>query len=389
LQKRWMELIGEQSIDRKRDLFKVTRDKDITSDAASHLGGSTSTRTITAETGPCPAPHRIGYRSFDRQWIIPDERLIDFPRLPLWAAERHEDELFIVEQHSTQLTSGPGVVITNLIPDMNYFNGRGGRVFPLFHPDGSANTATNLLAGLGELIGTSVSAGDLLAYVAAVAAHPAFTARFAEELVTPGIRVPLTGDADLFAMAVTLGRQLIWAATYGAAFADPSQGRPLDNIAYPASDPRRVRNLTPIGGRLPETITYDKASETIRIGNGSFGPVPERVWTYDVGGMKIIQHWFDYRKANPGGRRSSALDDIHVQEWPIEWVREFNELLTALRRISDLEPDQADLLDRIIGGPTITRADLASEGVRPAGPRDRRPRYGPHDARNDQENTLL
>jgi len=71
------------------------------------------------------------------------------------------------------------------------------------------------------------------------------------------------------------------------------------------------------------------------------------------------------------------LDDIHVKEWPIEWVREFNELLTALRRVSDLEPDQADLLGRILDGPTVSRAELVAEGVRfPASARDRRPRYG-------------
>ena len=175
---------------------------------------------------------------------------------------------------------------------------------------------------------------------------------------------------------------------YGAAFADPSQGRPLNSIAYPATDGRRVRNLTPIGAVLPERITYDGAGQTIYLGNGSFGPVTGRVWTYDVRGMKIIKHWFDSRKANPGGRKSSPLDDVHVREWPIEWVREFNELLTALRRISDLEADQADLLERIMVGPTVNRAELIAEGVRfPVSARDRRPRYGASDIR-DMENTL-
>src|SRR5215813_3165138 len=86
------------------------------------------------------------------------------------------------------------------------------------------------------------------------------------------------------------------------------------------------------------------------------------------------RYWFNYRKATPGGRHSGPLDDIQVTQWPLEWVREFNELLTALRRVSDIEPDQADLLDRIISGPTITGADLAAEGVKfPARPKDRRP----------------
>jgi len=223
-----------------------------------------------------------------------------------------------------------------------------------------------------------------------VTAHPAFTQQFVDELVTPGIRVPLTSDPDLFVRAAKLGRYLIWAATYGAVFADPAEGRPLGNTTYSTDDPRRVRNLTSVGVGLPEKITYDKAAQTIYLGGGSFSPVTERVWNYDVGGMKVVKHWFDYRKANPSGKKSSPLDSIHAAAWPIEWVREFNQLLTVLRRISELEPDQAELLARIIDGPIITQADLVSDGVRfPTNPKERRPRFSLHNEMDEQEGTLL
>ena len=261
-------------------------------------------------------------------------------------------------------------------------------MLPMLHPDGSPNVAPHLLTRLGQRLPIVVTEPDLVAYIAAVTAHPGFTARFADELVTPGIRVPLTADPDLFANAVILGRNLIWASTYGAAFADPEEGRPLGSIAYPDTDARRVQNLTPMRAGLPENITYDETSQTVYLGTGTFGPVPERVWTYDVGGMKVVKHWFDYRKTNPGGKKSTPLDDIHVSHWPIDWVREFNELLTTLRRISELEPEQAVLLDRILDGPTVSRAELAAEGVRfPASARDRRPRYEVKDI-GDVENTL-
>jgi hypothetical protein len=106
--------------------------------------------------------------------------------------------------------------------------------------------------------------------------------------------------------------------------------------------------------------------------------------------MNVIRHWFDRRKAKPGGKKSSPLDEINVPEWPVEWIREFNELLTALRRISDFEPAQSDLLDRIMNVAMITRADLATEGIRfPENKKDRQPRYGLHNVSNDHENTLL
>jgi type ISP restriction-modification system protein len=55
---------------------------------------------------------------------------------------------------------------------------------------------------------TGVGAGTLFAYLAVVLAHPGFTVRFAADLVQPGLRVPLTAEADLFAEAVDLGRQV-------------------------------------------------------------------------------------------------------------------------------------------------------------------------------------
>ena len=65
-----------------------------------------------------------------------------------------------------------------------------------------------------------------MAYVAAVMAHPAFTARFAPDLVRPGLRVPLTADASLFAEAGAIGREVIWLHCYGERFSDPAADRP-------------------------------------------------------------------------------------------------------------------------------------------------------------------
>ena len=55
----------------------------------------------------------------------------------------------------------------------------------------------------------AVSAADVLAYIGAIAAHPAYTARFQSDLVQPGLRIPLTASATLFGEAVRLGKELI------------------------------------------------------------------------------------------------------------------------------------------------------------------------------------
>jgi Type ISP C-terminal specificity domain/N-6 DNA Methylase len=265
LRARWGDLIAEQDPDRKRQLLKSTRDKDI-NDKARQLPGilRRSAKALATETELDPPVHRVGYRSFDRQWIIADTRVIDFPRIQLWDAENVSGQLFLIEQHAHTIRSGPGVVFTTLIPDTDHFKGsEGGSVLPILYPDGSPNVTPNLLAQLSKRLNITVSVQDLVAYVAAVTAHPAFTARFAQELITPGVRVPITENPGLFAEAAELGRELIWASTYGQAFADPGQGRQLGSIAYSDTDERRVRNLTPIGQAVPERMTYDSGAQII------------------------------------------------------------------------------------------------------------------------------
>ena len=73
-------------------------------------------------------------------------------------------------------------------------------------------------------------------YFAAVMAHPAFTARFKSDLVRPGLRVPLTADAKLFAKAVALGREVVWLHCYGERFADPAAGRPAGRDSLQPAD---------------------------------------------------------------------------------------------------------------------------------------------------------
>ncbi|TDQ52999.1 type ISP restriction/modification enzyme [Actinorugispora endophytica] len=380
LRARWDRLLSADQAE-KSALFKETRDRTLSSKKDPLPDTAMSDGPLEKERGACPAPKRIAYRSFDRQWLIPDNRVVDFARMDLWSAEARSGQLYLTEQHSQSVRSGPAVVFSTLIPDMHYFKGsEGGRVLPLLHPDGSANLAPGLLSCLTGVLGTPVTASDVAAYIAGTTAHPAFTEEFADELVTPGVRVPITADPDLWEELVMVGSDLVWASTYGGAFADPRAGRPEGTIAFAASDPRRPKNLTPLGDGLPDRLAYTEGEDgegTLHVGRGSFGPVTPRMWAYDVGGMNVIRKWFSYRKANPGGKKTSPLDGIHLDAWPREWITDLNELLTALRRVTDLESEQADLLDRVLSGPLITAGRLAAAGVRfPQAAKDRRPRYG-------------
>jgi predicted helicase len=203
---------------------------------------------VKDDHGAVVTPTRYGFRSFDRQWIIPDSRLINRPNPTLWDAYSPKQVyLTALEAHSP--SSGPALTFTGLIPDLHHYKGSfGGRAYPLWRDRAATqpNIKPALLIHLAKLYGQPVKAEDVIAYLAAVMAHPAFTARFTPDLVQPGLRVPLTADASLFNEAVALGREVVWLHCYGERFADPTtnrlKGHPAVAEGSGAFYPRRGRD---------------------------------------------------------------------------------------------------------------------------------------------------
>jgi hypothetical protein len=74
---------------------------------------------------------RYGFRSFDRQWIIPDNRVINRPNPELWAV-RSDQQVFLTAPSDRSPTAGPALTITALVPDLHHYAGRGGRAIPLW-----------------------------------------------------------------------------------------------------------------------------------------------------------------------------------------------------------------------------------------------------------------
>ena len=326
-------------------------------------------------------PVRYGFRSFDRQWIIPDNRLLNRPNPTLW--EKHSGrQIYLTAVNRSLPSNGPALTFTAQIPDLDHYNGRGGRVFPLW-ADAAAtepNVSPILLAELSAAYGTPASAEDLLAYLAAVAAHPGYVARFAPDLVQPGLRIPLTADPTLFAEAARLGREVVWLHTFGERFADPAQGRP----AAPPRLPEGERPFVPENGAIPRTadavpeaITYDPTSRRLRVGDGHVDNVSPAVWLYEVSGKQVLTQWFSYRgrdRSRPliGDRRPpSPLGEIGPGVWLAEYTTELLNVLNVLGRLVALEPRQADLLARICAGPILSADALkaAMAAAPPAPPR--------------------
>jgi hypothetical protein len=265
---------------------------------------------------------------------------MEMPRRALWGV-RSEKQIFISEQDVHPIKSGPGIVITSLIPDIDHFNVRGGGIRPLYRDAQGfvPNVTPGLLNELSGRLGIELEESDLLAYIAATVAHHGYTSRFAHELKDPGVRIPLTADLLLWEEALFLGRQLLWLHTFGERYADPRSGRPLGPRAL--VERYGVRNTSPIVSNppgMPESIEYDACNQVLRVGSGELQPVPPRVWEYDVGGMRVVRHWFDYRCSNPRHKkRPSELDDRNITHWTSELTEELLALLSVLKGCVELE----------------------------------------------------
>ena len=375
LRQRWRRLLAEPNPTTQSELLKTTRDRTMTSRLAALPTGDRPMgdhlRALADETDVDPPLRRVLHRSFDRKWLIADPRVIDFPRRDLWLAASHPEQVFLVEQHSKVIRSGPGVVLSALLADTDCFQGsEGGRVLPLYHPEGRPTCGATLLATLSQRLGVPVSALDLLCYVAAVVSHPGYPARFAAQLETPGVRVPVTMEAELFTRAVELGREVVWASTYGQRCADPAAGRPSEDISLPPGKrPINLNGIPHTPQDMPATIEHTsddpdvKSDDVLLVGESRFRPVPPEVWRYDVGGKPVLRQWFASRKRSPGGRVTSPLDRIVADRWSRADTVELRELLAVLRRLTDLAPAQAELLDQIRAGPLITVEELTAAGV--------------------------
>jgi len=131
----------------------------------------------------------------------------------------------------------------------------------------------------------------------------------------------------------------------------------------------RPKVLKPIRGNvseMPDTIEYDSASLSVTVGVGRLGPVRPEVWNYQVSGMRVVRHWFDYRRHAPRRRRSSSeLDMITADRWTVDLTEQLRDLLAALDGCVHLEPKQVALLDRIIADELLTNSDLEEASVLP------------------------
>ena len=378
LEARWRALLKAGN---RSDAFRKSRDRQVDKTYLPLLASQRRAKRIASLTAkePCPEIARYAFRSFDRQYVLADSRVGDAMKPVLWEVAgdpARSPQVFITSQLWQVLGSGPALTASVFVPDFHHFKGSyGGKdAIPLYR-DAQCNEA-NILPGLLDMLARAydraVTPEDFLAYVYGMLAQPAFTERFAEELGTRELRVPLTKKANLFAQARAVGAKLLWLHTYGQRFVP--KGKHQGQL--PRGKARCVKSVPGEAGGHPEKCEYNDATQTLHVGDGEFAPVAPEVYEFEVSGLKVVQSWLGYRMKRPKGRKSSPLDQITPDRWPSEFTTELLELLWVLEATVAQYPAQAKLLSAVVKGPCFKADELPAVPDAARKPPVRRPGNG-------------
>lgn len=358
LERRWEALLEESAAETRAERY-VTPSSG--RNIFTRVGKLQPIAELPAGTPPQPMV-RTAWRSFDRQWIFEDRRLIKTESPALWRATS-EKQIFLVSLNNS-LGEGPAVTLATEVPDKHYFRGSyGGKdIMPLYRDADSSSP--NLTQGLLELLTQTyerdVTPEDLAAYVTAVIGHDGYAQRFSDELASPGARVPLTKDPGLFERAVAIGEELIWLQTYGQRFT--SKDRPRGEV--PLVEGIQWRKAAT---RIPNDssdISYDAMANELRVADGIVTGVTPSMRDFSISGMNVLDRWLGARTHTGLGRsaltsrRATHLDRIRPTEWEDAWNDELLDLLRVLRLTLDRAGAQDELLEEIVGGALLTPDEL-------------------------------
>ena len=356
LDKRWRALLSSED---RSSAFRGSGDREVEGTyrlALTKIADSTPISQLPRDA-PMPPVVCYAYRSFGRQFLIADGRLISRPRPDMWAA--HGDrQLYLTTLLNHPLGGGPALTAAAELPDLHHFRGSYGakEAFPAYR-DAEGKEA-NILPGLLEMLssayGQEVTFEGLIAYVYGVLAQPAFTDRYSKELETREVRVPITKDKALFAQACGIGARLLWLHTFGQRFVPKGYQRGQ----VPPGKAKCVKPVPGDAANYPKEYEYNDTAQTLRVGGGVFAPVSSQTYEFEVSGLKVVQSWLKYRMKGGAGKKSSPLDDIGPERWTSHFTTELLELLWVLEATLAEYPKQADLLSRIVEAPCFDASEL-------------------------------
>ncbi len=355
LDQRWAELLREEDSDARTEKFVTPK----TGRNMTKSVGGRPPLMLASPDAPPPGAARYAWRAFDRQWVIADPRVAALERPVLWRSQS-PNQLYFAAPSKEAIGPGPAATVSAEVPDFHTFAGRGGKdIVALYRDgDGAPNITTGLLDRLQELLDlpATPTPEHVAAYSYALMSTPHYQERFAEYLVKPGIRIPITRDAELWKAAVAKGSWLLWLHSYAQRFRTPDQGK-------------HVPKVDGLGWRVPVSAipesdrdtAYDPDTREISVGDGRIQGVDQAVWDYSVSSYPVVRRWLGFRTKRGSGNaatRPKPLDRIRPQKWLSAWNTELLDLLRILTLTIEQDKEQAALLDTICDGALVQQSEL-------------------------------
>lgn len=338
--------------------FKESRDRKIVKNYTDFNKSPLRPLATLSRSDPVPQISRYGYRSFDRQWAIVDNRLADYARAALWRSAGPR-QVFLASLLTKELGEGPAATVSAYVPDMDHFCNRGARdIIPKWKDEAGKvpNVCTGLLGRLSERLGRAVTHDGLFSYVYGITGTSWYTDRFEAELTLAQIRIPITANPDLFWEIRRRGEHLIWLHT----FAERQEGPGRAKSRVPTGQARCTKAIPNAPEEYPEEFSYDEAQEILTIGGGKIGPVSKTVWDFSISDFRVVQSWIGYRLRVRRGKKTSPLDRIPPVSWTAQMTRELLEVLWVLEATLHASDEMWPLLDAVVEGELVGADNLPS-----------------------------
>ncbi len=303
---------------------------------------------------------RYCYRPFDVRWIYwrADIRLLDRPR-PELQAQIFDTNKFLFTTAKTRKNIAEPSLSTNLLMDMNCLDSTSGG-FPLYLKSNVGTMFTELEPNLSSsakmyLKGLSSSEEELLRHCLSVQHSPLYRVENKDALRHNWPRIPLPGSSEALSASAELGRTVaalldtergVPGVTSGSVRAElrgvgvvsvtdggsinPDAGDLAVTNNWGYRNPRGA--IMPGSGRVVARPYTDAEMQSLETGAAALGMgleqvlaqlgpttfdvclngraywrnVPERVWSYTIGGYQVVKKWLSYREEDVLGRALTA-----------------------------------------------------------------------------------
>ena len=284
------------------------------------------------------------YRPFDIRWIFYHDSVVwrTVKRVMCHMLAGENVALITPKQNKNEF----GALVSSTIGahksvaayDINYY-------FPLYlYPDTDrkdlfthhepskrqTNLDPKLMAMLKEAYGRKPSPEEIFHYVYAVLYADTYREKYAKFLKIDFPRIPFAADAKVFLTLAALGERLVGLHLLKSSELDPPTCR------FDGEGDNRIGKGRKAG------LRYESDAERVYINATQyFAPVPEAVWSYQVGGYQVCDKWLKDRQ-----ERRLEVDDIRTY-WRI--VTALGLTLDIQKQINSLYPDVEKNVVAILG----------------------------------------